>query len=470
MQHTTVTWNVVKLLLEHGGGQSVNVKTKDGWTPLMAACSKGHVDVAKALLEAGADVDVVDATGKHLVQVAQDMPLVHEALLAKGKSTTVNTPHSRTKRTPLQQACRDGCLAAVKTLVAVGGEMKSSGADEEGALFCALEGAEMEVVSWLVEQGATIEAGQLVAAVELGFVACDDDEDDDDDGEKKRKALSGMLPEGVDKEEVWERSRAVWRAVHGKEAKDGDEGVVLKSGRTALMLTRNPVVAEGLLGRGGVDVGAKDKLGRTALDWAEGLGRVGVATLIREHVEGRVMKRRRCRAMYDYEPTFSGAIRIRKGEVLVVTKGGARLVHRMELCRGGGPVSCQLRGDAARGGELNEMKLHRVQSTFFLIQGALENLRDQVGAMQGSVETGWSRHTRLSVFILLPPAWNRPWRPPRWHPVTGFGPLLPVDEILSGGPENWEAVTGCPSLQTPPPSPPGECVPSHQSYSVFSLK
>ena len=51
----------------------------------------------------------------------------------------------------------------------------------------------MEVVSWLVEQGATTATEQLVAAVELGFVACDDGGGEE---KRERQALSGMLPEG----------------------------------------------------------------------------------------------------------------------------------------------------------------------------------------------------------------------------------------------------------------------------------
>ena len=45
----------VTLLLEHGAGQSVNVKNNDGNTPLMIACSKESKSVVNALLRAGAE-------------------------------------------------------------------------------------------------------------------------------------------------------------------------------------------------------------------------------------------------------------------------------------------------------------------------------------------------------------------------------------------------------------------------------
>ncbi|MEM1598857.1 MAG: ankyrin repeat domain-containing protein, partial [Pyrobaculum sp.] len=46
---------VEKLIFE--GGTSVNIKDARGWTPLHWAAWAGHVEIAKLLLENGADVD-----------------------------------------------------------------------------------------------------------------------------------------------------------------------------------------------------------------------------------------------------------------------------------------------------------------------------------------------------------------------------------------------------------------------------
>ena len=40
------------------GGASVNTKDNNGWTPLHEVCSKGYLDIACLLVEAGAEQDI----------------------------------------------------------------------------------------------------------------------------------------------------------------------------------------------------------------------------------------------------------------------------------------------------------------------------------------------------------------------------------------------------------------------------
>ncbi len=47
--------DVARLLLDKGA--EVDRACEDGWTPLYIACQEGHVDVARLLLERGAVVD-----------------------------------------------------------------------------------------------------------------------------------------------------------------------------------------------------------------------------------------------------------------------------------------------------------------------------------------------------------------------------------------------------------------------------
>ena len=51
---------------------SVNHRGVRGWTPLFAACARGHADVAKILLEANADTDLATTQGwRPLMTAAQ---------------------------------------------------------------------------------------------------------------------------------------------------------------------------------------------------------------------------------------------------------------------------------------------------------------------------------------------------------------------------------------------------------------
>lgn len=50
----------------------INSVTKSGWTPLMMAVDKGHIDTVKLLLECGADATVSSKCGDTAVTLAKD--------------------------------------------------------------------------------------------------------------------------------------------------------------------------------------------------------------------------------------------------------------------------------------------------------------------------------------------------------------------------------------------------------------
>lgn len=75
----------------------------DGWTSLHLAASKGHLEIAKILIEKGAEKEAIDANG----------------------------------RTPLNVAASSGCFEIVKMLLENGAKRKS--ADLDGLMALELE-------------------------------------------------------------------------------------------------------------------------------------------------------------------------------------------------------------------------------------------------------------------------------------------------------------------------------------------
>ncbi|RYP66889.1 hypothetical protein DL771_007546 [Monosporascus sp. 5C6A] len=111
---------VVKLLLDRGA--DVAVVNKDGWTPLIAASSKGHVDVVRLLLAtSGVNADLKDSkSGQTPLSwaAANGYEAVVQLLLDTGKVDTDSRDNEG--RTPLQWAAERGHETIVRLLPKMG--------------------------------------------------------------------------------------------------------------------------------------------------------------------------------------------------------------------------------------------------------------------------------------------------------------------------------------------------------------
>jgi len=63
---------VVEALLTSMQKLDVNSQTENGYTPLMLAADRGHIDIARLLIECGADIHVTNAKGKTAIYVARE--------------------------------------------------------------------------------------------------------------------------------------------------------------------------------------------------------------------------------------------------------------------------------------------------------------------------------------------------------------------------------------------------------------
>lgn len=170
-----------------GRGANSNSQNGDGETPLMLACSKSHVAVALALLDAGCDTNIVDNDGQTALHACVDdsvlLPVLQrilttvrdvnrqdddgnsplhiaaesnevesvERLLQMGAKVNLQNGEGNT---PLMVACSEGHQDVVEVLLRAGSETSLRNKDGATALHIAVSENEPELVGTLVQHGA----------------------------------------------------------------------------------------------------------------------------------------------------------------------------------------------------------------------------------------------------------------------------------------------------------------------------
>lgn len=101
-----------------GSGADVNVRDRHGRTPLMVAAHGRHVAAAKALIDAKADLNLLDAQAYDVITiaaVADDLPMLELALASGGNPRAITSPY---KGTALIAAAHLGHAKVVEALIA----------------------------------------------------------------------------------------------------------------------------------------------------------------------------------------------------------------------------------------------------------------------------------------------------------------------------------------------------------------
>ncbi|WP_151633390.1 ankyrin repeat domain-containing protein [Noviherbaspirillum aerium] len=139
---------VVSWLINAGDDANISLSNID--TPLIMAARHGKTDMARRLLDAGADVNgrgVRNVTALHVATKA-DMA---EMLLAKGADTNAR---DKDGETPLFGAARSGQLDLLRLLVGKGADVDALNEKRETALFQAGQRGVIEAVDYLLSVGA----------------------------------------------------------------------------------------------------------------------------------------------------------------------------------------------------------------------------------------------------------------------------------------------------------------------------
>ena len=169
--HSCLSGDVARLHQALAQGDNLN---KYNGRPLRTAVSQGHVDAVRALLEAGARVDVCDtyipsevvrgarckdrlggATLLHLCASAPHLGPIVTLLLKHGANASVCTSGSL-KNTPLHLAAEHGCAAVVKALLEGGAQPNVRNAEGHSPLHRAIAVKQNETIDVLLDNGAEV--------------------------------------------------------------------------------------------------------------------------------------------------------------------------------------------------------------------------------------------------------------------------------------------------------------------------
>jgi len=142
-------------------GTEVDAKDSDSWTPLWWAISSRRQEVARFLIESGADVNTThrdDLKGRSvlLFTVRKGCVKLVELLIARGAD--VNAASGSRSSTPLNAAALTGNKPMVEILIAKGADVSGKRLSGRTPLYSAAEQGHTEVVKLLIAKGADVNA------------------------------------------------------------------------------------------------------------------------------------------------------------------------------------------------------------------------------------------------------------------------------------------------------------------------
>ncbi len=144
---------IARALIEAGADVKAKEKT-DGMTPLHGSAKNEHLEVVKYLIEKGADVNAKDKWGRTPIHwSAQKGNLeVVKYLIEKGADVNARVRGA----TPLVMSAQSNNLEVMKYLIEIGGADVNN--RDDGPLHHSAKNGNLEAVKYLIEKGADMEA------------------------------------------------------------------------------------------------------------------------------------------------------------------------------------------------------------------------------------------------------------------------------------------------------------------------
>lgn len=144
---------IANLLLENGA--DINAKSSEG-TPLYEAAAKGKIDIVKLLVEKGADINIASdrMTALHIAAYRGKFDVL-KLLVQEGGDVNLKTEDGKTV---LYEAIRGGHSNIVKWLIDRGADVQAC---DPSIVRYAVLGCDLDTVKLLMDKGAKINANSL---------------------------------------------------------------------------------------------------------------------------------------------------------------------------------------------------------------------------------------------------------------------------------------------------------------------
>ncbi len=149
-------------------GADVNVRDKNGFTPLHITTSRGQIDMTILLLKKGADVNASDNNGLTPLYISASLGQIDMALLLINKGALLN-PKDRNGYTPLHIASSLGHLDIVQLLVSKGASIDVQNRQGNTPIHEAAYRGHQTIVVFLLKKGGDIFAKTNNATTVLHF-------------------------------------------------------------------------------------------------------------------------------------------------------------------------------------------------------------------------------------------------------------------------------------------------------------
>ena len=157
---------VARVLLEHGA--DVNARDISNWTSIRYAVNKGRVEVVRVLIENGADVGAQGEDNWMPLQWASrhGQPKLVQVLLEHGVDASARCP-GETSFTPLHWASERGYVEVVRVLLKHGADASAQAKNNFTPLHWASKRGDVEVARVLLEHGADASAQDMNGSTPL---------------------------------------------------------------------------------------------------------------------------------------------------------------------------------------------------------------------------------------------------------------------------------------------------------------
>ena len=164
----------VSQLLE-GGKYDINAKTKaHGWTALMLACERGHLEVVKRLLDRKLDIEAQNDSGRRALHIATfgGYADIVRALLRRWPDPANAHAKDSNGRSAFLTAAEKGNLEIVRALSGHGALLDQLSYNGWTALHLAAREDKTETVQYLISEGARMDI-KIAKGYKIGQTARD---------------------------------------------------------------------------------------------------------------------------------------------------------------------------------------------------------------------------------------------------------------------------------------------------------